>query len=72
MLDALGASGNGYEEKFDTTIPSPTFGYDTPPVYGGGTVKGYAGFLIDKNETSLMMRVKLFLENGEIFFKISN
>ncbi len=53
MLDALGGSGNGYDQKFDSAIPSPTFGYDNPPVYGGGTEHGYAGFFVDKSETVL-------------------
>jgi hypothetical protein len=72
MFDALGGSGNGYGREFDTAIPDPWFGtFNNPPVYGGGVEKGFAGFLITKNENILLMRVRLFLEEGELFFKIS-
>ena len=43
-----------------------------PPLYGGGVENGNIGFLITKNETTLKMRVNLFLKEGEVYFKISN
>jgi hypothetical protein len=73
MLDALGGSGNGYKQEFDTAIPNPTFGtFDNPPVYGGGVENGYAGFLVTNSESALIMRVQLFLQDGEFYFKISS
>jgi len=73
MFDALGGSGNGYSREFDSAIPEPDFGtFINPPVYGGGVEKGYAGFLIKNNESTLMMRVQLLYEDGEFFFTISN
>jgi len=72
MLDALGGSGNGYKQEFDTAIPDPTFGtFDNPPVYGGGVENGFAGFLVTNSESILIMRVRLFLQDGEVYFKIS-
>jgi hypothetical protein len=73
MLSALGNSGNGYNQEFDSAIPRPNFGsFTNPPVYGGGNETGYVGFLITGNETSLLMRTQIFLQQGEVFFKISN
>ena len=73
MLSALGDSGNGYNQEFDTAIPEPGFGsFDNPPLYGGGTETGYVGFLITGNENSLLMRVQIFLQEGDVYFKISN
>lgn len=71
LLDALGRSGNGYKRKLDPAVPEPAFGWiGNPPVYGGGTEEGYAGFLITAAEESLLMRVRLFLEQGEVFFAL--
>jgi len=73
MFSALGNSGNGYSKDNDTSIPSPDFGsFMNPPLYGGGVENGNIGFLITQNETSLKMRVNLFLKEGEVYFKISN
>ncbi len=71
MLDAFGASGSGYERVFDASIPEPSFGsYFARHLYGGETERGNAGFRIDKSESSLMMRVRIFLQDGESFFWI--
>jgi hypothetical protein len=73
MLSALGNSGNGYNQEFDSAIPEPGFGsFDNPPLYGGGTETGYVGFLITGNENTLLMRVQIFLQSGDVYFKISN
>lgn len=73
MFSALGNSGNGYSKDNDTSIPSPDFGsFMNPPLYGGGVENGNIGFLITQNETSLKMRVNLFLKDDEVYFKISN
>lgn len=73
MFSALGDSGNGYSQDYDSSIPSPDFGsFMNPPLYGGGVENGNVGFLITQNETSLKMRVNLFLKEGEVYFKISN
>ena len=72
MFAVVGGSGNGYEQKFDSAIPEPTFGsFANPPVYGGGRERGNAGFLITGSESSLKMRVGLFLEDTDYFFNIS-
>lgn len=71
LLDAVGASGNVYERQYESTIPDPAFGeFMNSDVYGGGTVSGYAGFLITGSENSLQMRVNVFLEDIEVFFVI--
>lgn len=71
MLDVLGGSGSGYERVFDPAIPEPSFGsYLRPHLYGGETERGNAGFLINNGESSLMMRVRIFLQDGESFFWI--
>lgn len=73
MLSALGNSGNGYNQEFDTAIPEPGFAsMFNPPLYGGGTENGYVGFLITNNESSLLMRAQIFLKEGDVYFKISN
>lgn len=71
MLDVVGGGGNVYERQFETSIPEPTFGgLMNSDVYGGGTTQGYAGFLITGSENSLQMRVRIFLQDSEAFFKI--
>ncbi len=71
MLDVLGGSGNGYERQFDPAIPEPSFGsYIHPHLYGGQTERGNAGFLITDSESTLKLRVHIFLEEGEYFFWI--
>ncbi len=73
MFSALGDSGSGYSQDYDSSIPSPDFGsFMNPPLYGGGVENGNVGFLITQNETTLKMRVNLFLKEGEVYFKISN
>lgn len=73
MFSALGNSGNGYNREYDSTIPRPDFGsFTNPPLYGGGVENGNIGFLITQNESSLKMRVNLFLKEGEVYFTISN
>lgn len=70
-LDVVGGSGNGYSfEYFDPDIPEPRFGgFMNPPVYGGGIEKGYVGFLIKNNESTLVMRNHFFYD--KVYFKIS-
>ena len=71
-FDALGNSGNGYSQEFNSAIPEPDFAsFINPPLYGGGTETGYVGFLITNNENSLLMRVQPFLEDSYVYFKIS-
>jgi hypothetical protein len=73
MLSALGNSGNGYNQKYESAIPKPRFGsIANPPLYGGGTETGYVGFLIKGNESSLLMRGQIFSQDGDVYFKISN
>ncbi len=69
MLDTLGGSGAGYARVFDAAIPEPTFGtFTRPALYGGETETGNAGFVITNSESSLKLRVQIFLESGEYFF----
>ncbi len=71
MLNAVGDSGKGYARAFDPEIPEPTFGYELGAApYGGGTERGNAGFLIDNSESSLVLLVRVFLEEGQYFFWI--
>lgn len=71
MLNALGGSGSAYERAFDAAIPEPGFGYDlSARLYGGGTETGNAGFLVQNRESSLVMLVQVFLNEGEFFFWI--
>jgi hypothetical protein len=71
MFDVLGSSGLGYERYFDPEVPEPSFGYYLDPyLYGGETATGNAGFIIKNSESSLVMRVHVFLEEGEFFFRI--
>jgi len=71
MFQVIGKSGNGYDQKFDSAIPDPTFGsYRSPDIFGGGTEKGYIGFLITNPESSLLLQVSLFLEDGDIYMQI--
>ncbi len=71
ILDALGGSGTGYDRAFDSAIPEPGFGYGPKdPLYGGGTETGNAGFLVENKESSLMMIVQVFLQEGKFFFWI--
>jgi Tfp pilus assembly protein PilN len=71
MLDVAGSSGTVYERVFEIGIPEPTFGsFMNPEVYGGGNISGYAGFLITSPENSLQLRVRLFLQEGEVFFSL--
>ncbi len=71
ILDALGGSGIGYERVFDPGVPQPSFGYYLGAgLYGGETENGTAGFLIKNAESTLVMRVQIFLEGGEFFFRI--
>ena len=73
MFDVLGGSGLGYERDFDPEIPTPSFGYYLDPyLYGGETATGNAGFLIKNSESSLKLRVHIFLEQGEFFFWIGS
>lgn len=73
VLSALGNSGNGYNQEFDSAIPEPGFGsFTNPPLYGGGIETGYVGFLITGDESSLLMRAQIFLQEGDVYFKISN
>ena len=72
MFDALGDSGNGYSEEYNSVIPEPNFAWPlNPPLYGGGTETGYIGLLITNNENSLIMRARTFFEDGYVYFKIS-
>lgn len=72
MLAAVGSSGTVYEQSFDLSIPQPLFwDFMSSDVYGGGTLSGYAGFKLTRPETSLQMRVGIFLEFEEVFFDIS-
>ena len=71
MLDVVGSSGNVYQRVFESGVPEPTFGsFMNPDVYGGGTTSGYAGFLVTTPESSLAMRVQIFLMQGEVFFEL--
>lgn len=71
ILDAIGSSGTGYQRAFDTAIPQPRFGYGLgAPLYAGGVETGSTGFTIKGNERSIVMRVQIFLQEGQFFFWI--
>jgi hypothetical protein len=71
LLDAVGSSGISYQRAFVPEIPPPAFGnYLTGHLYGGATETGNAGFLIDHAESSLKMRVQIFLAYDEFYFWI--
>jgi hypothetical protein len=72
FLSALGGSGNGYPQGFDSSIPQPHFGsFIFPPVDSGDAENGFAGFLITKDENTLLMTVRQ-LEYGNFYFKLFN
>jgi hypothetical protein len=72
FLIALGGSGNEYPQGFDSSIPQPHFGsFIFPPVDSGDVEKGFAGFLITKDEYTLLMAVRQ-LEYGIFYYKLFN
>ena len=72
MLDTVGSSGNGYSRVFESGVPEPSFGsFDLPDLYGGGKETGYAAFQITKPENRLLLTVKIFLQDGIIYFALN-
>ncbi len=71
ILGAVGDSGQGYARTYGPEIPEPAFGYDAHTIlYSGGTETGNAGFLIENSESSLVMLVQVFLQEGQYVFWI--
>ncbi len=72
MLDAVGGSGLTYQQAFESGVPSPEFwDFMSADVFGGGTKTGYAGFLILEQESTLAMRVSIYLQSSaDVFFSI--
>lgn len=74
VLTTLGATTQKtYQQSpSDPAIPNPSFSnLDNPPVPGGVTFSGYAGWNITKPESGLLMRVEVFGQTGAVYFKMT-